>query len=389
MPLIRYATGWLSGPGLGLVLAAVLAACSPPQPSGYRIPPAGGADADAEVPGNPGSGASIATSGTIVPPLPRRFVDDGAAHSDESTLGEWLRHAWSLTFSQFPQADRLPRHHVETPWRAATQFVNARDAELAITWYGHASFLLRLGDTKILTDPVFAKRLGPGTDRLVPVLPDPQLLRWLDAIVISHADMDHFDMDTLRGLSARFPNASIHVPRGTAGLAQRAGFARVFEHARYGRVTLGDVSLTAVPAIHGLRRPPYRSDSMDWVGFMIESPDTRIYFAGDTGMGDIFEPMRRHFGPVDIALMPAGAWAPRAFQKAHHVTPEEALEISRILDASLSIGMHWGTYPLSPEPPTEQKRRFLAAGTAQNPSTVMRIGETRVFDARRIAMPGS
>lgn len=388
MPFIRYAKGRLTGPGLALLVVAVLAACSPPQPTAYRLAPQSGADADA--PDNPGSGASVSTSGTIAPPpLPRRFADNGTRYSDDTAPLDWLQHAVAITFDGYPQAGRIPPDHVMPPERAARDFVAAHDAELAITWYGHASFLLRIGGTRILTDPVFAERLGPGTERLVPVLPDPQLLQELDAIVISHADMDHFDMNTLRGLSARFPDASIHVPRGTAGLAQRAGFARVLEHARYGRVTLGDVAITAVPAIHGLRRPPYRSDSMDWLGFMIESPDTRIYFAGDTGMGDIFAPMRRHFGPVDIALMPAGAWSPRAFQKAHHVTPEEALEISRILDASLSIGMHWGTYPLSPEPPTAQKRRFLAAGTAQTPSTVMRIGETRVFDPRRIATPGS
>ena len=40
-----------------------------------------------------------------------------------------------------------------------------------ITWIGHATFLIKLGDTTIITDPVFSKNTGPlifGPKRYVP-----------------------------------------------------------------------------------------------------------------------------------------------------------------------------------------------------------------------------
>ena len=362
---------------LPVVAALVLAACNAPAPSGYTRPA-------------PEESASTEYRFPLPEPGERlRFSNLDRRYESNTTALDWLVHAATITFSQYPEADRLPEDHVMDPQAAARDFKAARDADFAISWLGHASFLIRAGGQKILTDPVFDHTLGPGTSRLVPVLPDPAIMERVDAIVISHADQDHFNQRTLRDLARRFPDVRVHVPRATGGLAQRQGFRNVYEHEYYGSITTGDVRITAVPAVHGLRRPPFAPNSMSWAGFMIETPDERIYFAGDTGMGDIFRQMRAHFGPVDIALMPAGTWAPRDFQKGSHVNPEEAMEIAGILDAGVSIGMHWGTYPLSPEPPTEQKRRFLEAGTEQNPSMVMRIGETIVLDGdRRLAARG-
>ena len=357
-----------------ITAALALAACNPPPPSGYTRPA-------------PEESASTEYRFPLPEPGERlRFRNLDRTYESKATVFDWLRHAAIITFSQYPEADRLPDNHVMDPREAARDFAASRDADFAITWMGHASFLIRAGGKKILTDPVFDHTLGPGTSRLVPVLPDPDLIERVDAIVLSHADQDHFNQRTLRELAARFPDTRVHVPRATGGLAQWQGFRNVYEHEYYGSITSEDVRITAVPAVHGLRRPPFAPNSMSWAGFMIEAPQGRIYFAGDTGMGDIYRQMRAHFGPVDVALMPAGAWAPRDFQKGSHVNPEEAMEIAGILDAGLSIGMHWGTYPLSPEPPTEQKRRFLAAGTEANPNMFMRIGETRVLDGdRRLA----
>ncbi len=364
-------------PGLCLAALLALAACNAPSASGYTRPA-------------PEESASTEYRFPLPEPGERlRFRNLDRTYESKATVLDWLAHAATITFSQYPEADRLPEDHVMDPELAARDFAVSRDADFAITWMGHASFLIRAGGQKILTDPVFDHTLGPGTSRLVPVLPDPDLIERVDAIVLSHADQDHFNQRTLRELAARYPDVRVHVPRATGGLAQWQGFRNVYEHEYYGSITSEDVRIAAVPAVHGLRRPPFAPNSMSWAGYMIETPQGRIYFAGDTGMGDIYRQMRAHFGPVDVALMPAGTWAPRDFQKGSHVNPEEAMEIAGILDAGVSIGMHWGTYPLSPEPPTEQKRRFLEAGTEQNPSMVMRIGETIVLDGdRRLAARG-
>ena len=61
-------------------------------------------------------------------------------------------------------------------------------------------------------------------------------------------------------------------------------------------------------------------------------------------------------------------------EEPFHVDPEQAARIAHIMGAGTAIGIHWGTFPLSEEAPTEQRRRFMAAG-----GTAPRIGETLIL----------
>lgn len=298
-------------------------------------------------------------------------------------IARWTDHLAKMALKLFPQKDTLPPGHWLTPAQAEAQFESARAARLALTWFGHSTFLIRIGGHAVLTDPVLGNRVGPGhlhLHRLPPLRPDPGLIRRLDAIVISHADYDHLDIASLKRLAGRFPHARVFVPEGTAFLVRRAGFARVEEMRWYETARLDGLSITAVPAIHGVRRPPFAIDSMHWAGFVIGDRQNRVYFAGDTARDKaVFSDMRRRLGPVDVALVPTGAWSPHRFQRPYHVEPGEAAELAKMLGARLAVGMHWGTFALSEDPPAEQKRRFLAASTPQTRTTVFRIGETRVL----------
>ncbi len=66
-----------------------------------------------------------------------------------------------------------------------------------------------------------------------------------------------------------------------------------------------------------------------WCGFVLESPDGRVYNAGDTGFGDgaIFAKIAGRLGAPDVAILPIGAYEPRWFMKEQHVNPEEAVRI--------------------------------------------------------------
>lgn len=330
-----------------------------------------------------GCATSAREDPVVATDAPVRYVNVGQAHEPNATPADWARHLLAMSAGRFPGAESLPPGHVMPAREAERAFIAARNASVALTWFGHSTFLVRIGGRAVLTDPVLSVSVGRGLtrlDRLVPVLPDPALIERLDAIVVSHADLDHFDVPTLRALAARFPDALLFVPEGTRRLAVATGFRRIVELPWYEGSLVGGVRITAVPAIHGVRRPAFANDSMHWGGYVIEGAGRRVYFSGDTGAGDIFADIRRKVGRIDYALVPAGAWAPRDFQAAYHVDPEEALAIARTLGARQAIAMHWGTLPLSPEPGTEQKARFLAAGTRTTRAVVMRIGETRVLD---------
>ena len=70
-----------------------------------------------------------------------------------------------------------------------------------IAWIGHATYLIKLGDTTIITDPVFSKNAGPlifGPDRFTePALKLNEIPK-TDLFLLTHNHYDHQDMATIR-----------------------------------------------------------------------------------------------------------------------------------------------------------------------------------------------
>ena len=73
-----------------------------------------------------------------------------------------------------------------------------------IGWIGHATFLIKLGNTTIITDPVFSKNAGPlffGPKRYTePALKLNEIPK-TDLFLLTHNHYDHQDMRTI----TRFP----------------------------------------------------------------------------------------------------------------------------------------------------------------------------------------
>jgi L-ascorbate metabolism protein UlaG (beta-lactamase superfamily) len=86
-----------------------------------------------------------------------------------------------------------------------------------------------------------------------------------------------------------------------------------------------------------------------------------VYFPGDTGFGPHFARVGEQFGPVRLALLPIGAFLPRWFMKAVHISPEEALRAHSALRASTSVAIHFGTFPLGDDGREEAPNRLLEA----------------------------
>jgi L-ascorbate metabolism protein UlaG (beta-lactamase superfamily) len=105
----------------------------------------------------------------------------------------------------------------------------------------------------------------------------------------------------------------------------------------------------ASPAQHFSARTPFDRNRALWSGFVIEVEGRRILFAGDTGYGGHFQQIRDRLGPIDVALLPIGAYEPRWFMKDIHMDPWEAVQAHRDLEARKSIGMHFGTFRLTAE----------------------------------------
>lgn len=229
---------------------------------------------------------------------------------------------------------------------------------LAAAWLGHATVLLNLHGTWLLTDPALRMRIGLdlgvtalGPRRLVlPALLPSELPR-LDGLLISHGHMDHLDRRTLR----QFPSSTPVVAH--ANLRDLlCHFDNVTELGWGERTRIGEVTIEATPARHwGARMlsDGYRG----YGGFLLEKGGTRIVYTGDTAATDAF---RRYAEPggVDLAILPIGSYNPWI---ANHASPEQAWQIGRDLGARHVLPVHHSTFRLSREPMHEPISRLLDA----------------------------
>jgi len=280
-------------------------------------------------------------------------------------------------------APDVPPDHVMTAVDAVTALRAAGPESL--TWLGHAAFLLRTGGKTILTDPFLSERASPfaglGPKRYVsPGIPVGALPR-IDAIVISHNHYDHLDARTIEGFPSKEKITAV-VPTGLGTFFLRRGYRDVRELGWWEETRLGDdLVLAALPANHFSGRTPFDRNATLWASWAIASRTRKVFFAGDTGGGHVFEEIGRRIGPFDLGLVPIGAYEPASIMQPVHCNPEEAVALGRDVRASTLVAMHWGTVVLTDEPPFEPPGRFRAAanraGYPDSRAWVMRIGETR------------
>ena len=276
----------------------------------------------------------------------------------------------------------LPDGHVlaATAVQAGLDGQNGADS---LTWLGHASFLIRLDGRTVLTDPYltdYASPLAPfGPKRFAPPALRPEELPPIDLILLSHNHYDHLDLATIAALPGK-ARVQVVAPLRLGRYFSERGYPNVRELDWYQRTVVHGLELTALPAIHFSRRTLFDRNQTLWTGYAIQSRRRRIHFAGDTAYGPVFGEMAAALDRFDLALLPIGAYEPRALMQASHTTPEEAVQIARELRAERIVGMHWGAIALTDEPPFEPPERFrraAAAGWRDEAAWVMRIGETR------------
>jgi L-ascorbate metabolism protein UlaG (beta-lactamase superfamily) len=236
--------------------------------------------------------------------------------------------------------------------------------DIALTWVGHASWIVRIAGLTVLTDPVWARRILGTPARITPVGVPWEDVPPVDAVVISHNHYDHLDAPTLRRLPRHTP---LFVPAGLGRWFRRRRFARVteldwWEGAELPGAGGRTVRFDFVPAHHWSKRSLTDTCRSLWGGWVItDSHGGKVHFAGDSGYGDWFPQIGRRHPGIDVTLLPIGAYEPRWWLRAEHMDPEEAVRACHDLGAARMAPMHWATFVLSSEPVLEPLTRVRAA----------------------------
>ncbi|MDB4811522.1 MBL fold metallo-hydrolase [Candidatus Pelagibacter sp.] len=229
-----------------------------------------------------------------------------------------------------------------------------------IAWIGHATFLIKLGKTTIITDPVFSKNAGPlifGPKRYVEPAIQLKDIPKTDVFLLTHNHYDHQDMSTIR----RFPykDAKVLLPLKLGKYFKK--YKDVNEMDWYEEIKINDhLKITFLPAVHWSKRSLTDTNKTLWGNFLIQYKNIKILFACDTGYGNIYKEIGEKYGPIDITMINIGAYdfRPMFDKSIYHTTPEEALNVAQDLKSKKVLGMHWGTFVLSLEPIMEPLIRF-------------------------------
>ncbi len=218
-----------------------------------------------------------------------------------------------------------------------------------ITWYGHSAVRLETGGKTILIDPMLGEWVAP-----VPFLGHRfpykdyhplEQLGDIDLILFSHDHYDHLDYDTLMALRDR--TRAYLVPLGIGAHLRSWGVEaeRITEIDWWQTVSIDGIAFTATPARHFSGRSPSTRNKTLWCGFVIQTPDHRIYFGGDSGYGRHFRQIGERYGPFDLTLLDSGQYHDR--WKNVHMQPEEALRAHHELRGKRLLPIHWGGFSLS------------------------------------------
>ena len=319
---------------------------------------------------------------------PYHHLPDGTFRNPEGSPKRDNNFKWSFRIFNEKKKNldmTVSQEHVVEKKKVLSDLERFKDDDY-IGWIGHATFLIKLGNTTIITDPVFSKNAGPlifGPKRFTEPALNLNEIPKTDLFLLTHNHYDHQDMSTIR----RYPykNSKVLVPLKLGKYFSKYRFKDVNEMDWYEEIKVNnDIKVTFLPAVHWSKRSLTDTNKTLWGNFLIEYMDKKIFFACDTGVGNIYKELGNKFGPIDLTLINIGAYnfypmIPYKDKSAYHTNPEEALSIAQNLKSKKVIGMHWGTFVLSLEPIMEPPARFKDSaekyGYKKEDAIVFKIGE--------------
>ncbi|MER5651235.1 MBL fold metallo-hydrolase [Streptosporangium sp. NPDC002524] len=243
--------------------------------------------------------------------------------------------------------------------------------QVPVRVFGGPTALFEYGGLRFLTDPTFD---APGDypregsrvlTKTAPSSGGPADLGRVDAVLLSHDEHpDNLD-DSGRALLSDVP-LTLTTPDGGRRLGGGARGLADWEPVELDRPGGGTVTVTGVPAVHGPgAREEVEPVTGQVVGFVLTGEGLpTVYVSGDNASLDAVKEIAGHFGPVDTAVLFAGAPRfPALFDGAPIVLDSaQAAEATGILGARRVVPVHYDSWAHFTEGRDDLVAAFTAAG---------------------------
>ncbi|KAA8496362.1 N-acyl-phosphatidylethanolamine-hydrolyzing phospholipase D [Porphyridium purpureum] len=324
-----------------------------------------------------------------------------------------------------PLADKTPREPVKDVEIAALALLSSkpdfeivRDAwfetrrNVGLTWLGHCTYIIQMYGATILTDPNFAQKcpapyLFGSAKRLSPVICPVEHFPQLDIVVITAATDDKLVEESIRDVVRVQPNVKFLVPLGVGETLVEYGVDRsnVQEMDWYDEVEIVGIRAVCCPSQHlsGKISKGNGSSSALWCSWTFIGPRSRVFYVGSTGyrgcgrklfklspaerasipVCPAFKEIGELYGPIDLALVPVGNYAPRAFTGSIQSDPCDSVDLFCDLRARQAVAHNWGTFTFGNEevlqPLRDLERAMHERGVSDSEFAVLLFGKTMLY----------
>ncbi|MEV8633077.1 MBL fold metallo-hydrolase [Streptosporangium sp. NPDC051023] len=251
------------------------------------------------------------------------------------------------------------------------------DEQFPVRVLGGPTALFEYGGLRFLTDPTFdapgdyyapddLQRSGsPILTKTAPSSAAPADLGHVDVVLLSH-DEHPDNLDTSgRALLADVP-LTLTTPGGGRRLGKGARGLADWESIELDRPGGGTITVTGVPAVHGPgAREEVEPVTGQVVGFVLTGEGLpTVYVSGDNASLDLVREIAERFGPVDTAILFAGAPRfPVLFDGALIVLDSaQAAEAAKVLGARRVVPVHYDSWAHFTEGRAEVVAAFTTAG---------------------------
>lgn len=197
---------------------------------------------------------------------------------------------------------------------------------ISIEWLGHASFKIKTDGSTIYIDPFDIKSEEKA-----------------DIILITHGHYDHCSINDIRKIARE--GTVIAAPPDCLSKVSSINKVKIIPVEPNKSYDINSLKIETVPAYNINKK--FHPKENDWVGYVLNIQNKRIYHAGDTDA----VPEMMHLQNIDIAMLPIGG--------TYTMDVKEAAKAANMIKPKILIPMHYNKIQGTEAEPEELKQKLM------------------------------